>query len=502
MLASTERQHVEPDAIYGAIVTALAVFFAGLIIAHPRHSQYVCSSDVLLHNVDDSQSSGGRSLIAQPHDLDLQAISNAARSTDLQAGHPTRLWTRERLDDLASRIAIAQIGGQPEWTRAMRVSFRGTDVIWSRIFTEQLACQLLQVASRQRPAARMMGDAIRRARWSVHQTRHYERKARFDIEDALITFAQRMGGSSAATAVATIASPPGSTDGRVAQSGHLRKGHRQQVQRRLRELQSQLDELLTTLMPNHPRVRHLTAQIEQSRRELAGLSLGTDQRALPKHGSVTAALAGAEPEIQLQSQQAAFTAAAEPQSTWDGDHLTQLSDYAKLQQLYQRAVEQREAAEQRLDELLSRQQRQRSPDRAWMSGIVRPHIAARRVGGSISSRLLLVTSVISLVGGVSCYWHLRSIKRCSSPDAGRPCQGFAQWPRMDTASLVLHRGTQLARFLPHGLSRWWVRAGEFVLLVFVALFLLSALQGTPVAAEFIAQPLDAFVSRVAAMLVV
>ncbi len=427
-----------PTPLYGAAVVALTVFFVGLMIWRSPIQGYLVTSEVTLPHSSDRGDLPVASTVQQAvPELSLQQIANAVRAAECQVDRisseaPNVALSGKRLSQVFQNVKLEGIGGSGG-VEGFRVSFTGPELAWSLALVDHLVHQISFGRQEVSPAGAPTPSAVRRAKWMAEQTRHYERKARFDLEGALNVHFDRLEASGEVAATSAVAS---------------------------RE------------------VAGTSAAIASQ--EVAGTSAGT---------SAQDNNWGAQP-VGFASQD---TLEAEPDATI----FAESPEYQALRQQYDVAIQQREAAEQRFSQLVAWQQTavQESPVAA--TGVIRPAALVRQIGGRPSGTSVLTIGMLALLCGTLMFWRTSNLRGQAQINSVVELQATLAMPLVGQISLDPMPTRLKRRVAWGVSVRWCTQAGELILILMITLFLFSVLSDSPAAKELVDNPLGTFVHRVA-----
>ncbi len=502
--------------LYGATLLALAIFFVGLLLGRPSIDGFIVTSEITF--VTTPATSGAKPTGTLPSDvaapqIDLQQIANAFRAAERQV-HTDRANAAKLLlseDTLRAVYRRVHIRPLPQ-NSGFEISFRGQHQEWSGAFVDQLAREVVltqaQVsparASAAGPVRAASAASIRQARWLVDQTRHYERKTRLDMEEALSRHLEHAALPPREASADTSDSPPGDTPNTAATASLRRVNPTwEQKQDELAKKRDRLVEWYKTVTPNHPQARNLVIQIEQMQHDLTAIPQYMESPAKPPEPSAAGMLpnqwdarrvAFATPQ-QVPSQVTAPTG-TDTVSSDDRYRLTSLEAYQQLQAGYETAVERREAAERRLAELTA-SGKALDQLRTVPPCVIHPAAVQGKLGGRPSGYLVLGTGLLALFCGTALFWRTRSLQGLIQINSIEQIQQTLALPivgriGIDPITLAVRRRTGWGK-----LVRGTVRASEIILALLIAAFLLSLLRDPPVAHELADNLLGTLIQRVA-----
>ncbi len=383
-------------------VVSLAVFFVGLTIWRVPVDAYVAVSEIGQRRVG----SPARDLVdcgaiepwgAQRSAALHQALADAIRYADARAARAepdlSVEVSEERIRSAQSRLSIdAQALDASD--HRIRISFAGPDPNWSLALVEHLTRDCLLATSSPTDSGTRSARALRNARWRLDQSRHYERKARYHVEDLMDTcFAQASGaGENSGSRETALERGSGPYPAAASTSAPVVNPQWQQLQTQLAEMSEQLQPLVTHLTPNHPLIVELSQRMEMVRAQLAATPqyLGAD--ATQALGAVEAPGGAAAPASHVANVVEAYA-----------------DDFQELRKAYEDAIGNREQAEQRLANLLARPASgvgQLPHEPRWL---ITPPTLQGRIGGRPSARRVGALGGLAVLCGIAMAWTLRTL---------------------------------------------------------------------------------------------
>jgi hypothetical protein len=269
-----------PTRLYGMTVVSLAVFFVGLIVWRVPVDGYLAVAEVGQRLFarsayeDRAEEATSGSWDRQQSSALHQALADAIRYADarLASTEPDSSTevSDERIRSTHNRLTVDAHAVDARDHR-IRISFTGSDPTWSLALVEHLTRDCLLATSVSGDSGTRSARALRDARWRLDQSQHYERKARYGVEDLVdMCFARfAVPASDCDNEADTLssaagASPPADT-GSVAEINP----QWQQLQTQLAHLDEQLRPLVKYLTPNHPQIVDLSQRMELLREQLA-----------------------------------------------------------------------------------------------------------------------------------------------------------------------------------------------------------------------------------------
>ncbi len=184
--ADNSRGSALPSPLYAGLVMALTVFFCGLLIWPTPVGLFTVGAVIHL----EAQVPAGASPQQPRVPIERQQVADAIRATDRHTLGDDLQRVDQRVPEPRLEQTIARLDMTLRSTGAscgeLQLQFQGTDQQWSRVFLGELVRQLLSRPVTMPTAGPDDERLICQARWRVEQARHYERKARFDLEGALV----------------------------------------------------------------------------------------------------------------------------------------------------------------------------------------------------------------------------------------------------------------------------------------------------------------------------
>ena len=502
-----------PTRWYTSIVAALAVFFVGLTIWRVPVVGYLVISEVefsgsppALLTAGESPPSPGVSLAEENT---RQQIADAIREANRQLATEREEEVQQGVTDeqirwVRQRLDVKTGGGSGPETR-MQILFEGTDPDWSLVLVDSLVRGMLVTRATASDSRTAAARKVRKAKWQVEQLRHYERKARFDLEDALNAhFEQLAEGAGRTVDRSTLAMNREVSSVVSSTSGQPFNPAWERLQDEFAQLTTELQGLLKTVTANHPRVRDVTLQMDEIRRQLESTSKFADDASSHSQASAadelrrgSGATGGGWPQFENGQVASAVATQAAPEMAQGTDCGADVVGYQHLRGRYDEAIQDREEAERELSVTLALQQSAVSDLSAPVGHIIRPATLLQRIGGRPSSRCVLLIGLTALLCGSGIGWGGGVLRGARFVHTVSDLQGILAIPVVSQISLD-PATAQVRRLLVWGrVVRWSTRVCELVLGVMVLLFLLQALSGSPAAKELADNPLGTFVNLVA-----
>ncbi len=397
-----------PSPLYGCTIITLAVFFVGLVAWRVPVDAYIVVSQVgcrsVLRNGAGNSDAGNGTLYAASR----QSLANAIRLADAQltreSADEVDPITDERMEEVAQGLRIQARAVKPG-EQSISIAYSGDNPAWSMALVDVLTrdCLLAVPAGESSPA--IAASKVRELRWKAELARHYERKARHELELVMETGAERQ-----ATANVTPEGDSGDGPGMAASTPEGAVEYHPQwvaLQQELSDMANQLQTLLVTLTPNHPQVQTLTQQMESVRRQLDLTPKYWTPDITP---AVVTESAGSTSEPTDASQVAHkldLDSAAAPDATTNS---TESGGVNAAQAELDTAVDARESAEDALATLISTAALKSSssslPESRWL---ITPPSVQGRIGGRPSPGRVAVIGGMSVVSGLAFAWGLGSL---------------------------------------------------------------------------------------------
>ncbi|MHB8952436.1 MAG: GumC domain-containing protein [Pirellulaceae bacterium] len=471
-----------PSPMYGMTIVSLAMFFIGLIVWRVPVEAYLVVSEVGRRGVSQGMADTPSPEVAcetwdsQQLAAIRQALADAIRFADARATNrqPDRSLqvAQERIESVGSRLKIAARRLRDSDHR-ISISFAGEDPIWSLALVENLTRDCLVSTGHDAQSPPIATRLLRDIRWRIAQARHYERKARYEMEsliDAQLAYGRGSAGSGA---------PGGPAASEVAASGGAPEAQPvvepnpqwQFLQNELASMTDQLEMLLSQLTPNHPQVRDLTLQMEAVRQQL-------DQTPVYHVREVSQAVASAPMDGDASSTDASLAAhkleMADMPANLGGD-------YENVRQTHEEAVRDREAAEQKLAALVTEQVSNMSRGKVESRWLITPPTVLGRIGGRPSARRVGTIGMLALLCGISMAWLIGSLKGLRRVNSVADLEQTLLIPVVGQLSLdpVPQAVSRLAR--RSQIVRGVTQLMEISLILMLVVFLIGALEGSSVA---------------------
>jgi hypothetical protein len=477
-----------PTPLHAAVVISLAVFFSGLVMWRPPAGRPVVTARIRAVALDQTGGEIDPAQVAVPPSLMPQQVANAVRAADrLQGrGGAERSLPAAKLSEIAASIQIKPCpitnGGD-----AVQLTYVGQDPRWSVAFLHQLAQQLLVSRSGSNRLVSEDASKLRAAKWHVELARHYERKARYDMDDALRGQLQQPASAAPVDDQRPqMAGPPAtapSSETHAASSATI-----DALQSELAELIAKRAELMQTVQPTHPLARHLRQQIEHLQQRLLDESPPAATQLAQIESGTSADGSPSDPDFR----QAAFAVPAE-----QDDQATGSTTYQRQRALYEQAVAEREQAEGALDRLLLHQHVGPPSALPTVWSMITPASVVSRVGEEMSGDAVAAIGLAAFVCGLLVFWRTSSLGELNEIDSVADLQATVSLPVVGRLSIDPPSKAQRRKASWGRLIRWSFRASELILITMFVLFLVSAITDGTVAGQFVDDPLGTFAREVA-----
>lgn len=359
-------------------------------------------------------------------------------------------------------------------------------------------------------SVRPTADDLGLARWRVDEARHYERKARLELEDLLGSLFATCGANgpfaveqATFQADAKLPTPPinmprvvGTETGQVAGDDARNLVLNPQwsaLQSQLTELTNHLDSLLDQFTPNHPEVQALTLKMQDIQRTLEATPkyLAAEQTSSAGIGAegMSAGADGGDARLPIH----------EPTSATPGHGMGQdviVTEYTRMLDTYHAAMKRREQAEaalwQRVDQAAAAPLV--GPVQArWMA---MPPTVVRRYQSRTRPMLILLFGVVAMAVGVGTSWLTRSARGQSRINAVDDISRMTLIPVIGQLSLdPAPRGVERIAARARLMRRLTIGC-EIVLTLILVLFVWGLFTGSTLSVEFVDDPLAVFVDTV------
>ncbi|MHB8970838.1 MAG: hypothetical protein ACYC3X_15085 [Pirellulaceae bacterium] len=475
-----------PSPLYGLTIVSLAVFFAGLIIWRVPVEAYLIVSEVGRRAVvEGSPATQSADFVFETRDGQQmasirQALADAIRYADARLANTepdcSTAVREERLQSVGRRLRISAHRIQNS-DHGISISFAGQNPAWSLALVENLTRECLVSGGQLAAAPAISSRLLRDARWRVEQARHYERKARFEMEDMIDAQLANRSGTEESGVNGKNSESEFATSGAELDTEPAPEPNPQwlYLQNELANMTSQLQSLLSQLTPNHPQIRDLTLQMETVRHQLDQ----TPQYVAPQVSLAigSAPTAGNPPstETSLAAHKLDIAGAA---ASAGGEGAG--GEYAKERETHERAVRAREEVEQQLATLMAQQATHAPGGNVESRWLITPPSVQGRIGGRPSAGRVGAIGLFALLCGVSMAWSvgtLKGLRRLNSVadlelTLSIPVVGQLSIDPVPQAVLQLTRRSQFLR----GIT--WVVEASLVLMLIG--FLVGVLDGSSV----------------------
>ncbi len=400
-----------PSPLYGLTIVSLAVFFVGLIVWRVPIEAYVVVSEVGRRAVADPTANppptdlGSETWDSQQMASIRQALADAIRYADARIANtePDRssAVTEERIQSVGSRLVISARQLQDS-DHSISISFAGQNPAWSLALVENLTRDCLVVGRPNAEPPMMASRLLRDARWRIEQARHYERKARYAMEEAVDEQLAQHRDSEWSSENGSPSESELAASGPDTNTEPAREPNPQwlYLQKELADMTEQLHAMLSQLTPNHPQVRDLTLQMEAVRQQL-------DQTPVYLAAEVSQAVASATAPGGESSTDASLAA---HKLEMMGTASRTGKDSEKVRELHERAVRNREEAEAQLATLMARQAASAARGNVESRWLITPPTVQGRIGGRPSARRVGAIGFLALLSGLSMAWSISTLK--------------------------------------------------------------------------------------------
>lgn len=493
-----------PSALYGAVAVGLAIFFIGVTLHMPPTEGYVVSAEVEFipqeTPVLDESSSFSRASNSAPGPS-LQQIATAAHAASYRLGDnapdasTSRLSTR-RLRELLARINTRATGLDGR-NRRIALTYRGRNLAWSLAFVNHLAEHFVLEEPDEPVSTAPLSQSIREAKWHVRQARHYERKARLDMQAGLNLHFERLQAAYNQPEIDTAHSNETRTTKRLptgtspASQRNVAWAH---LEDELVQLKSDLNALQAELPAGHSVARRIAARIERLEPQLHATRPHRGETAECIRTSATESAPSAR--ASRGSRPIAYASLDRAPRGLSGKRATGATAYRQLRAHYEAAISRREAAEEKLSELALLRERSPRKKTTCETRMVRPARLAGQIGGEASAEVVLIIGLLSSTCGLLMYWRIASLGALAHINSTEELQQILALPLVGRISIAPLSPRLRRRPLWGACVRWSTRAAEFVLLAIVVLFLWSVLRETPALSELATNPFAAIADRV------
>ncbi|MFW6171582.1 MAG: hypothetical protein ACODAD_13920 [Planctomycetota bacterium] len=493
-----------PPPLYGGVVVALAIFFIGLALLTPPIDRYVVSAEIATDSGTLARQAVGKETYGtdtSARQLDSQQIAAAARaaffraSTSRHRGLIPQL-SSGRLHDIVDRVGI-KIAESDQQQRHIIVSFDDQDLRWAKAFVDHLAQQLVSNWNEASRTTSTDKEAIRKAEWHVQQARHYERKARFDMESSLNAHVEQLrrdghlalaGGSRYSRSVG------GSEASQVTVEAALKENPQwDRLRAELESLKAELQSALVSLRSNPSQTQEMSGRMEQLQRQLSA----TLQYLPPGPATGNASAIQSAP-INDESRTPRPVTHAMAAASKDDDRETKSvvpTQYQQLRQQYAQAVRRREAAERALSEVEAAGTSKAGRSSANTARIVRPAVLAEQLGGVPPVGPVLTLTTLALFCGAFVSGWAKTLGRIPRIYSARDLQTATALPLVGRVSIAPMPARRRRRAYWGVAVRWSVHAGELILLALILMFSWSVLRESPALEQMATNPLGTIASR-------
>ncbi len=504
--------------LYVFTVTALTVFLGGLLLWGRPTAESVVSVELGCALGSGAENDGqaapgraGRDMVAAAVDRltspagiqhalaklpEVDGTSNQSADT-ARAARAIRGRLRVRLD--TSRSGTARI----------HVSYRGQDPHWSLALLDQLARDFLLDGAAV--AARPSRHAdLGLARWRVDEAKHYERKARLELDALVATLLAERGVHVSRPAVEQ-ASFDGDTEagvprfeaesmlGRAADSTQRPSADGGRVNPRWRLLQQQLtdstdqlDKLLERLTPDHPQARAVRSTIQDTQQALESTPKYVDSDAVVADAASRGRSAGADRRPDPAPRTVGAPSTRRDQAGADEN----VAVYADRLAAYRVAVRRRERAETALWQLIDRNASAPVAVPVQARWMAMPPTVVQRFQNRTRPWLVLFLGCSAIAVGVCMVWLTRTTRALTRINTVADVSRFSKLPVVGQLALdPAPRGTERIATRAK-LIRGVTLACEISLVSMVALFVWGIFVNSGLSIDFADDPLAVFADTI------
>ncbi len=400
-----------PSPLYGLTIVSLGVFFLGLIVWRVPIEAYVVVSEVGRRAVTDGTANppptelAAKTWDSQQMASIRQALADAIRYADARIANMqldrSCTVTDERIQSVGSRLVVSARQLQDS-DHTISISFAGHNPAWSLALVENLTRDCLVAGRTTTEPPLMAMRQLRDARWRIEQARHYERKARYAMEETVDEQLAQHGGLKSSGENGGLSASELAASGSDSNTEPAGEPNPQwlYLQKELADMTEQLSAMLSQLTPNHPQVRDLTAQMEAVRQQL-------DQTPADLATDVSQAVASA---TASGGQSSADASLAGHKLDMIGIEGSSEKEYQKVRETHERAVRDREDAEAQLAALMARQAAGAARGNVESRWLITPPTVQGRIGGRPSARRVGAIGILALVSGLSMAWSIGTLK--------------------------------------------------------------------------------------------
>ena len=507
-----------PRGLYVFTVTALTVFLGGLLLWGRPTTESVVSVELGCALGGDAENDGQVAPDRAGRDVVAAAVDRLTSSAGIQhalAKLPEVDGTSNQSADAARAVRAVRgrlrvrLEPSRSGTERIHVSYRGQDPHWSLALLDQLARDFLLDGAAV--AARPSRHAdLGLARWRVDEAKHYERKARLEL-DALVETLLAERGVHASRPVVEQASFDGDTNarmprfevesmlGKVADSTPQPSAAAGRVNPRWRLLQQQLtdsthqlDKLRERLTPDHPQVQALQATIQDARQVLESTPKYVDADAVGADGASRGGSAGADGGPDPASR----TAGAPPIRRDQAGADENVAVYADTLAAYRVAVRRRERAETALWQLIDRSASAPVAVPVQARWMAMPPTVVQRFQNRTRPWLVLFLGCGAIAVGVCMVWLTRATHAVTRINTVADVSRFSQLPVVGQLALdPAPRGTERVATRAK-LIRGVTLVCEISLASMVALFVWGIFAHSGLSIDFADDPLAVFADTI------
>jgi hypothetical protein len=506
-----------PQRSYVFVVTALAVFFVGLVVWRNPVSSYIVTAQIGWESQSDEEvdpqasagsSDGNRRADAATALLEEITIREQLRDAVNIANSqsPTPVFAsgsalRDGDLELLAKQLEARIRESQDQAVNIELRLESPHAKWAIAFLNQLARKAVRPATSTGAKPMTSSRELREARWRLDEARHYERRAQYELQNFVDAHFEQVASdtlnsnanseaNTAATASTTAAPDPAFVASQPESPANEQiDPQRERLEQELNETLARRTRLMRRFTANHPQVRDLTLQAADLRSRLDSLS--------PQPSDEIPA-AGTSP----------FPAIVETDtpSEKDGDNGTavpsisseDIKTYLALRETLQTAAADYERAQESFEDQLHLLTASKSNEVSvaaarWM---VAPAAVVGHRGGSLAPARVLLIGLASVAGGMIMAWLAGSIKAVLRINSISDVQALTNLPivgqlSIDPATNSTHRLATRQRVV-----RWGTLGCELTLGLLALTFIATVMAGSPTINQFADDPFGVFAETI------
>jgi hypothetical protein len=509
-----------PQRSYVFVVTALAVFFVGLVIWRNPVSSYIVTAQIgwespsgeevgpqapSTGSSDSKRTADAASLLLEEITIreQLRDAVNLANSQSPTPVFASGSALRDSDLDLLAKQLEAQIRESQDSVTNIELRFESPHAEWAITFLNQLARKAVRPATSNGGKPLASSRDLREARWRLDEARHYERRAQYELQnfmdvhfeqatdDTLDSHTDNEANTATTTASATAAADSSAFVASQPESvaSEQKDPQRQRLEQELDDTLARRTRLMRQFTASHPQVRDLTLQAADLRSRLDSLAPQPSDE-IPS--------AGMSPSAEIVETVRPSETVGDIASTSPSISSQDTKTYLALRATLQSATADYELAQESFEDqlhLLTASKANEVPAAAarWM---VAPAAVVGHRGGNLAPARVLLIGLVSVTCGMIMAWLAGSMKAVLRINSISDVQALTNLPivgqlSIDPTTNGVHRLASRQRVV-----RWGMLGCELTLGLLALTFIATVMAGSPTFAQFADDPFGVFAETI------